>query len=360
MARKSRSNPEIRAFILHNVEAFPGDVARLVAEKFKISRVTANRYLDKLVASGALASSGETKARRYSLKLLEEKSFELETKGLEEHIVWREKIAPLLVGENENVIEICQHGVTEMINNVIDHSQSPKFMIHVLKNAAHVEVVIHDFGIGIFKKIADECGLSDQREAILELSKGKLTTDPTKHSGEGIFFTSRMVSRFFLRAGSLALVHERDEEDDWLIETEDKERPGTLVSLCVNHNITHKIQDVFSKYEKDEDGAKLFTKTHVPLTLAMYGQEQLVSRSQARRVLARFNKFSEVMLDFKDVKTIGQAFADEIFRVFKNEHPEVDIIPVRASLEIVKMIERVQKGGDSNQSDLPLTGGTSN
>jgi hypothetical protein len=50
--------------------------------------------------------------------------------------------------------------------------------------------------------------------------------------------------------------------------------------------------------------------------LAKYGNDQLISRSQAKRLLARIELFKIVLFDFSGVETIGQAFADEIFRVF--------------------------------------------
>lgn len=68
----------------------------------------------------------------------------------------------------------------------------------------------------------------------------------------------------------------------------------------------------------------------------------LLSRSQAKRLLSRFEKFEEVMLDFKDVQTIGQAFADEIFRVFALQHPEVSIIAINTTPEVQQMINRAK------------------
>jgi len=59
------------------------------------------------------------------------------------------------------------------------------------------------------------------------------------------------------------------------------------------------------------------TRQSVPVKLAQYGNDKLVSRSQAKRLLARVELFKVVMLDFTNVPTIGQAFADEIFRVFR-------------------------------------------
>jgi hypothetical protein len=83
-----------------------------------------------------------------------------------------------------------------------------------------------------------------------------------------------------------------------------------------------------------------FTRTHIPVVLAQYGDENLVSRSQAKRLLARFDRFKEVFLDFTGVHTIGPAFADEIFRVFYRQHPEIRLVWVNANSEVEKMIRR--------------------
>jgi hypothetical protein len=69
--------------------------------------------------------------------------------------------------------------------------------------------MISDQGVAIFQKIRDDFALSDAREAILELSKGKLTSDSANHSGEGIFFTSRMVNSFTILSGDLCYLRER-------------------------------------------------------------------------------------------------------------------------------------------------------
>jgi anti-anti-sigma regulatory factor len=84
-----------------------------------------------------------------------------------------------------------------------------------------------------------------------------------------------------------------------------------------------------------------FDKTVVPLRLAQHEGEKLVSRSQAKRVAHRFEKFKHVVLDFEGVTQIGQAFADELFRVFALEHPQVRLTPVNPSPAVGQMISRV-------------------
>ncbi len=122
--------------------------------------------------------------------------------------------------------------------------------------------------------------LLDERHSVLELSKGKFTTDPSRHTGEGIFFSSRMFDDFG------------------------------------------------------------FTKTVVPVKLTQYGDDNLVSRSQAKRLLARIDRFKVVVFDFEGVDSIGQPFADEVFRVFAKKHPEIEITRIHANAEVNKMISR--------------------
>ena len=74
-----------------------------------------------------------------------------------------------------------------------------------------------------------------------------------------------------------------------------------------------------------------------------YLGEHLISRSIARRILSNIEKFKIVFLDFNGVKTIGQAFADEIFRVFRNKHKEITILPINMNQEVKFMIKRVDK-----------------
>ena len=73
------------------------------------------------------------------------------------------------------------------------------------------------------------------------------------------------------------------------------------------------------------------------MRLAQLGDEQLISRSQAKRLIARFDRFKTVILDFSGVLEIGQAFADEIFRVYALAHPQVELSPVNMSEQVERM-----------------------
>lgn len=274
-------------------------------------------------------------------RLLFSKVFELES-GTAEDVIWRNEISPKITFPSENVRSICAYGFTEMLNNVIDHSESNTVLIEVYESATYIKFRIDDAGVGIFRKLKQALNLSDEREAVFELTKGKVTTDPDRHSGEGVFFTSRMFDSFYIMSGELLFSHEGEENEDWLTEHAPHSVDGTAVRMTVDKNTTRTAKEVFDKYTSPDGPG--FTKTHVPLKLAQYGEEQLTSRSQAKRVLSRFDKFSEVFLDFDGVKTIGQGFADEIFRVYRIQHPEISLYAVRANEDVENMIKRAIAG----------------
>jgi hypothetical protein len=305
--RKSRQNPAIREYILRNVEAHPSDIATLAAKQFGVSRQSINRYLNRLEEGGLLEGSGKTNARRYSLKPVIAIADRVEiTPGLQENDVWTKFVEPHVKDIPQNVKDICYYGFSEMFNNAIDHSQAQYALISYEQTYTTVQMVVLDPGVGIFEKIQKDFNLPDQRTALLELAKGKLTSDQKRHSGEGIFFTSRMFDEFSLRSGNLYYRKQRRDDWGWLIETEDlvEHFQGTVVVMKISTDADWNTQQVFEKFTAKDDEIS-FIKTHVPIFLGKYGTEQLVSRSQAKRILSRFDRFQEVLLDFTGVPTIG-------------------------------------------------------
>lgn len=341
--RRSRENPEIREFILRNTTEHPNDITSLSIQKFGLSRAAISGYMQRLIRDGLVTATGRTFARRYSLKKLTEITIKLEvTAHSSEDTVWRFRILPHMKPVPENVRDICQYGFTEMFNNVIDHSVSPDVVVVFEQDYAEIRMGIIDHGVGIFEKIQRAFHLPDPRAALLELSKGKLTSNKERHSGEGIFFTSRMFDSFRIRSSTLFYSREKKDESEWLIEVEElpEQIRGTAVFMNISTNASWTLRDIFATYEGDD---VRFRKTHVPIKLGRYPGEQLVSRSQAKRILARFENFSEAILDFDGVPQIGQAFADEIFRVFRQDHPGIEIFAIRTSPEVAETIARVQK-----------------
>lgn len=338
MTRVRTRGEQIRRFIIDTVERHPKNIAKITADKFGITRQAVNKHLKRLINEHALVQRGHTRNRFYHLHPLVEWSEDYKRSDeLAEDIVWRERLAPSLGHMPENVSDIWHYGFTEMFNNAIEHSEASNISIHLEKSAKSTQLVIHDNGVGIFKKIQHELNLLDERHAVLELAKGKLTTDPAHHSGEGIFFTSRMFDNFIILSGGVYFSHQFGEKEDWILEG-DKFSFGTAVWMKLNNHTSRTVQKVFNKFTSDEEFG--FTKTVVPVRLAQYGDDKLVSRSQAKRLLARIDKFKTVIFDFQGVDMIGQAFADEVFRVFAQKHPEIELIPHKANSAVKRMIYR--------------------
>jgi anti-sigma regulatory factor (Ser/Thr protein kinase) len=329
---------QIRQFILDNVEQHPVDITTITCEKFAISRQAVNKHIQKLVEQRAMVVKGVTRSRHYSLHPLIEwtHTFSLD-RSIPEDVVWRDYVAPLLGKLPDNVMDIWHYGITEMFNNAIDHSNGQYAIVKLKKTATSLEVIILDDGEGIFKKIQRELGLHDERHAVLELAKGKLTTDPRNHSGEGIFFSSRMFDHFTILSGNVFFSHKHDQIEDWILEDETSTK-GTYVFMKLTSNTARTLKQVFDKFTCGDDYG--FTKTVVPVRLTQYGDDKLVSRSQAKRLLARIDKFKQVIFDFSDVESIGQAFADEIFRVFANNHVDIELMAINSNVEVQQMINR--------------------
>jgi anti-sigma regulatory factor (Ser/Thr protein kinase) len=338
--KKREKTENIEHFIVDNLIGHETDIASLTANRFQISRAAVARHITLLVKRNILATKGNTKARSYSLVPSIEERFSLSTIGLQEDVVWRERISPLLAEDiPQNILTICNYGFTEMLNNAIDHSESDSVYISVIMDAANIHLWIRDFGIGVFQKLIRDLHLHDARHALLELSKGKLTTDASAHTGQGIFFTSRMFDRYALWANGFSFCR-FGKDGEWLFESMEEQR-GTNILMRISRRATQTASEIMSHYASELHDYG-FTKTHVPLELARYEGEQLVSRSQAKRLLLRVDQFKEVLLDFKGIATIGQGFADEIFRVFQREHPDLLILSINANDEVRNMIARAK------------------
>ena len=343
MSKVRERGESIRRFILAQVEAHPTDISRVTSHRFGISRQAVNVHLKRLIAEHALAESGKTRARTYRLcPLVEWRGTYRITPELAEDLVWRNDIVPVLGHVPDNVLNIWHYGFTEMFNNAIDHSGAATISVRIRKTAASSEMAIWDTGIGIFRKIQSELNLLDERHAILELSKGKLTTDPKRHTGEGIFFSSRMFDNFDILSGGVYFSHKFGKKEDWILERNQLSQ-GTTVWMELHNHTARTANKIFDQYSSGDDYG--FNKTVVPVQLAQYGNDKLISRSQAKRLLARVELFKTVIFDFAGVDGIGQAFADEIFRVFAQQHPQIELLSIKANSQVKRMIERAKSGG---------------
>lgn len=326
----------------HTLLKLVSDSGKSVSEKLAnalgISRQAASTRLRKAVTSGLIVKHGVGRGVEYTLAELRRVHQEYDRKGLREDVVWSSLFAPLVRDLPDNVRDIWRYGFTEMVNNAIDHSGANTISIWGVRNALYTQAWVADDGEGIFNKIQKALDLYDPREAILELAKGKFTTDPANHSGEGIFFSSKVFDLFDIRSGNLHFMHD-DGLDDMLIERP-KNAPGTLVVMRLVNDATRTTKEIFDKFAAPEEYT--FAKTIVPVRLGQYEGEKLISRSQAKRLIFRFEKFRTVVLDFDGIEEIGQAFADEVFRVFQNAHRDTQLVPINMTPAVKNMVTRAK------------------
>ena len=340
MASVFEKSQSIRNFILKNVVQHPVDIATLAAKEFGLSRQSITRHIRKLVEEQVLVSTGNTKARVYQLNPSPQNGLQVILQvddTLEEDEVWRSYIRPQLEGAPKNVVDICEFGFTEMLNNVIDHSQARQVLVKIQWEEGQIRLFVVDDGVGIFRKLQKEFGFTDPRHAILELSKGKLTTKEASHTGQGIFFTSKMFDWFHIGSGGIGYGH--GYKGQGIVVDSDIE-DGTGVSMQIQQDAPQSQQEIFNEFASSSNDWS-FSKTWLTLSLAQYEQENLVSRSQAKRVLARIDQFKEVALDFTGVGNIGPSFADEIFRVFARQHPEIRLLPIGENPDVERIIQGV-------------------
>lgn len=308
-----------------------------LAQHLGITRQAVSLHLRRLIAAGEIFKTGSTRAARYFpgefAPAAQRIKRDLPLPGLDEATVYDNVAINLNLSQlPENVQSIAHYAFTEILNNAIDHSMSDKCAIDVRLDAARFSFTVKDPGIGVFHSVAGKFDLDDERAAMIDLIKGKTTTQPHAHTGEGIFFVSKIADRFILRSHRLQIEWNRDRDDVYVSDL--RYIKGTLAQFEIRRDSRTRIEEVFSEFAPEKYDYQ-FDKTRVLVKLL---QSEYVSRSEAKRLLHNLDRFSEIELDMREVKQVGQGFADEIFRVFASAHPEIAIQVTNASNAAEAMI----------------------
>lgn len=307
------------------------------------SRAYLNRFFKKMVNNRQIILVGKANQARYLLAsnriakpLVAFKI--LKNTGLEEDLILEQikSQSSIFTGITKNLASILAYGFTEILNNAIEHSRSEIIQINFQREIKEVQFMIRDFGVGVFKNVKRKFRLTSETEAINHLLKGKQTTLPRRHSGEGIFFTSKAADQFILESFGKKLIVDNVKKDIFINNI--KPLKGTRATFVASVKTKRSLKNIFAEFA----GSSFeFNKTKVMVKLGLI-DNILLSRSQARRIIFGLDKFKEVILDFKGVVSIGQSFADEIFRVWQNQHPNINIEVINSNDNIDLMIKRVK------------------
>ena len=191
-------DPDAR--ILDLLRAGPLSSTALAAH-LGVTRQAAHARLRRLTREGLVLREGEARATRYRLPPPKRWERRFPLVGLAEDEVYRDLVEGVPpVGQLEGeMASLFAYVVTELVNNAIDHSTGLEVRVAVewspARQPPRLTLEVEDDGVGAFVRVRDALGLPSQLAAIQELSKGKTTTDPERHTGEGLFFTSKEIGR---------------------------------------------------------------------------------------------------------------------------------------------------------------------
>ncbi len=333
----------IKQYILEKIHENSPNIAKRTSESFHISLNTVYRYLKEMETRQVIKYENE----KYSLVQTLD-CYELvrsKNELIYEDIIYNKYISNYMNTLPRNVQMIWEYSFMEMMNNAIEHSNADTVILAIIKDYLTTTILLIDNGIGIFKKIKEFYNFDSLDDAVNELFKGKLTTDTNNHSGEGIFFTSRILDEFAAISDEKVFTHDKYNEhffniDDYAVLHNIKQfmnGSGTVIFMSLSNFSKKTTKEVFDMFSDIDNG---FTKTQIPIRNMF--ETYPVSRSQAKRLCHRFDKFQEIELDFKDISEIGQGFAHELFVVFQKQHPDIKLLPINISNDVSNMINHVK------------------
>lgn len=331
----------VTTWITEEALLHPTALAERIALRLDVTRRRANALLRQLVAAQWLVNQGTPRRPHHAPGVLRQVVRRYPIAGLDEHLPWLRDFAPRFVLP-ANVVRIAQHAFTELLNNAVDHSGGSTVAVSMRQTASHVQLLISDDGCGLFERI-DRCfGIDDPALAALELSKGKLSSQPERHSGRGLFFTARLADVLDIHANRSAFQCRAGDGARWRPTRALPER-GTSVFVGIALDSTRHVDELLRSHSRDGQG-HAFECTSVPLRLLTATQAGLESRAQAKLAAARLPRFRRAEIDFGGIREVGHSFADELFRVFAGANPGVELVPLNMAPGVRALVDSVRRG----------------
>lgn len=315
------------------------DLVEHVQERTGASRRAVQAALKRLVEAHWLRREGSARQPVWSPGLLRQVARSYTLHGLQEDIPWQSDFAPHFALP-AHVARMVQHGFTELVNNAADHSGGTSVTVSLRQTPSHVQLLVSDDGCGVFERICEAFGLPDARHAMLELSKGRLSSQPEAHTGRGLFFSAQLADVFDIHANNTAFQRRAWESGGWQ-PGRPLPRQGSSIYLAIALDTTRTLDQVLAAWSVAGDGIA-FDRTTVNLRLLAGPGQPLDSRAQARRVAARLAVFRRAEISFEGVEDVGHGFADELFRVFARARPEVELVPTHMTPRIAALVRSTQ------------------
>jgi anti-sigma regulatory factor (Ser/Thr protein kinase) len=322
----------ITAAAVHHGDALP----QHLMQRLQISRRQANLLLRRLEAMQWVRSCGTPRAPRHVPGPLRQVVQRYPLAGLQEDRPWRQDFAPCFALPPA-VQAMAQHAFTELLNNAIDHSGGHSVTVSMRQTPLQLQLLVSDDGVGLFQRVAEHFDLPEPAVAMLELAKGKLTSDPDRHCGHGLFFTAQLADVFDLHANTAAFQRRGWDGGRWHAQRP-ATKAGTSIYLAIALDTPRTLEQVLHAHSASGQGWA-FERTRVPMALLLpEGVRQLSSRAEARRALSRLEQFATAELDFSGVDHIGHGFADELLRVGARRLPGLQLQPTAMAPAVGAML----------------------
>lgn len=310
------------------------------------SRQAVHAQLQAMVDDGELLREGAGRSVRYRSSH-PRRRFRYRLRGLDEEAVWNEvrREVPELASLPEIAERALHTAIVELVDNAVSHSRGKRVEISFRRAHERLILEVADDGEGIFDHLAHENELADAMEALQQLTKGRLTTIPEEHTGEGLFLLSRIADFFEVESGGLRWMID-NEIDDIGISVSHVE-PGTRVRFEVDAGTDTSLESVFAESSE----AFELARRRVVVKLFETGN-RFLSRSEAKRLLDGLGRFRNVIVDFKGVEAVGQGFVDEMFRVWPSRHPNTRLHPVNMLPPIAFIVEHGRKAAEADRGTV--------